>query len=149
MINFREINKDNWRKCVFLEVGEEQNQYVAPNWYSIIQAVYDQSMTPLAIYNEEELVGFLMYGKDSEDGAYWIVRLMIGERFQGKGYGKAAMLQAIDLLKKKPDISPYLLISTEPHNTVAIRLYESLGFRKTGEIIDGEAVLKLNLTGES
>lgn len=145
MINFKEINKDNWRRCSFLEVAQSQKDFVAPNWYSIIEATYDQSMTPLAIYHEDEMVGFLMYGKDPEDGAYWIVRLMIAERFQGKGYGKTALTKAIELLKQKPDISPYLVISTTPENSQAIRLYEGLGFKKTGEMIDGEAVLKLNM----
>ena len=49
-----------------------------------------------AIYCEEILIGFAMYGIDSDDGNYWIYRFMIDEQFQGRGHGKGAMKLIIE-----------------------------------------------------
>ena len=68
--------------------------------------------------------------------------LMVGVEYQGRGYGRAAIEQALDLLKRQPDCRE-ILISYMPENTVAERLYASLGFRPTGEIDDGEVVARL------
>ncbi len=39
-----------------------------------------------------------------------------------------------------------LALSVEPDNQAAIRLYEAVGFYKTGEIIEGESVMLFKLT---
>ncbi|WP_339159789.1 GNAT family N-acetyltransferase [Paenibacillus sp. FSL W8-0186] len=50
-----------------------------------------------AIYSEEILVGFLVFCLNPDmddnywDDNYWIPAIMIDDKHQGKGYGKAAM----------------------------------------------------------
>ena len=63
---------------------------------------------------------------------------------QGKGYGKAALLLAIEYLKEQYNVSEVFL-SFEPDNTIAERLYSSIGFQRTGEIIDNEVVMCLKI----
>lgn len=46
------------------KVTPEQEDFVAPNLYSIAEAYVEPSWTPLAIYAGEELVGFSMFGRD-------------------------------------------------------------------------------------
>jgi len=89
------------------------------------------------------MVGFIMYGRDPADNCYCVARLMIDERHQGKGYGRTAMLEAIKRMRAKPDCHE-IVLSIEPENVVAEKLYESLGFRKTGEVIGGEVVMRLS-----
>lgn len=137
-VRFEAIDQDNWEDCVKLEVQEEQRKMVAPNWYSIIQAAYDESYTPLSIYYEDMMVGFFMYGKDPDDGLYWIVRLMIDKRYQGRGYGEAAIRLGLELIKRQEDCSPEIVISYKPDNEAAGKLYERVGFVPTGRIIEGE-----------
>ena len=76
--------------------------------------------------------------------SYWLIRLMIAAEHQGKGHGRAAMLQAIQLIRGQPGCSS-ISLSFGPENTTAERLYASLGFEPTGEILEGETVYRLDL----
>ncbi|WP_282940038.1 GNAT family N-acetyltransferase [Paenibacillus sp. RC67] len=149
-IQLKAITSDNWQQCVRLSVHQEQERFVAPNVYSILQSKFESDKIPLAVYSDDTPVGFVMYGCDPEDGCYWIIRLMIDKKQQGKGYGRAALLQAIELIRAQPDCSQDIKISYKPENAGAERLYESLGFHKTGEMIGNaphkEVVAKLQLS---
>jgi diamine N-acetyltransferase len=68
---------------------------------------------------------------------------MIAADHQGKGYGRAAMLLAIQLIRGQPGCSS-ISLSFEPENSNAERLYSSLGFKPTGEILEGEIVYRLD-----
>lgn len=136
-ITLQEITKDNWRQCVKLKVADDQQEFVAPNVYSLAQSKFEPDVTTLAIYDDVMMVGFIMYQDDKAEKTYYIWRLMIDQSQQNKGYGRAAMLEVLNLLKTQPDYTE-IGISYVPENTVAEKLYNSLGFEKTGEIIDGE-----------
>ncbi len=69
---------------------------------------------------------------------------MIDRAQQGKGYGRAAMLELIDKMKRESACDA-ILLSCEPDNEVAERLYRNLGFQKTGEVVEGENVMRLSL----
>lgn len=144
MIHLHPINKDNWTECIGLKVRPEQHNFVATNLYSIAQSKAEPSLIPMAIYNGEVMVGFTMYGRDPEDGRYWIVRLMVDERYQGNGYGKQAMNQVIALHKQEEDCTD-IYISHKPANIYADAIYRKLGFKNTGEIVGGEIVKRLSL----
>ena len=142
MIQLKEITQDNFWEVISLKVGKDQN-FVASNAISIAQSKLFPSMIPLAIYNDQIIVGFLMYGIDPDDNNYWIIRLMVDEKHQQNGYGRKAMEIIIDKIKE--DKNHYkIMISTNPENIVGINLYKKLGFESTGNIIDGEEVLELN-----
>ena len=54
---------------------------------------------PFAIYADKKLVGFCMFSfapkaKDPDD-RYWLWRFMIDKRYQGRGYGQAALKEII------------------------------------------------------
>jgi len=144
MVTLRPIIKENWIECIGLKVKSEQQDFVATNLYSIAQSKADPSLIPMAIYNGEVMVGFTMYGRDPENGRYWIVRLMIDERYQGNDYGKQAMNQVITLLKQEEDCTD-IYISHKPDNIYADALYRKLGFKDTGKIVGGEVVKRLSL----
>jgi len=143
MIKLKKIDRDNFHPVLELSVFDEQNNYVASNCYSLAQAKAQPECVPLAIYSNDELVGFVMYCMDFEDNEYWIYRLMIDKKHQEKGYGKTTMLQVIEILKQDKGHS-IVYISFEPKNEIAKKLYESLGFAPDGRIIDGEIVYCLN-----
>ncbi len=67
---------------------------------------------------------------------------MIDHRYQGKGYARDAMILLLMQLKERPNCAA-IKISYEPANSVAEKLYDSLGFQKTGEMIEGEVVARL------
>ena len=72
------------------------------------------------------------------------IRLMVDEKFQGKGYGRFGMQQMLEMFRTDERIKT-VGISYEPENEAARRLYASLGFVEPGEMLEGEvlAVLKL------
>lgn len=146
-VTLQKIDENNWRDAYRLKVAPEQTHFVAPNAYSLTEAAYskpDGHLYPLAIYDGETMVGFAMYEDNKspetkERDIYFICRVMVGSEYQGKGYGRAAMVALLDKIKAEPDCKQ-IGISYEPHNEVARKLYLSLGFVETGEIVDGETV---------
>lgn len=142
-VALREIDAGNWLAVLRLETLPEQSGFVAPNAYSLAEAYVFPSAIPLAIYSDDTLVGFTLYGYDDDDGYYWISRLMIDRHHQRKGYGRAAMQQVIERLRADPEC-PCVQIGWQPENTAAGKLYESLGFRLTGQVIEGEVVARLD-----
>ncbi|MBU5439141.1 GNAT family N-acetyltransferase [Tissierella sp. MSJ-40] len=141
---FKIVDKENWEECVDLRVSEEQKDYVASNWYSILQSKFEEELYPLCIYDGEVMVGFLMYGLDPDTKRIEMSRLMIDQKLQGKGYGKMAVLKLLDLIREKYGKIKFYT-SIEPKNIVAEKLYESLGFKKTGEIMWDEEVMVIQL----
>ncbi|HEY7021731.1 MAG TPA: GNAT family N-acetyltransferase [Ktedonobacterales bacterium] len=142
-MTLREITRENWLQCVRLKVAPEQEPFVAPNGVSLAQSKYEPEWIPLALYDGGEMVGFVMYGVYPEEGKHWILRVMVDHRYQGKGYGRAAMRLLLERLRAIPGCDE-VAISYEPENDVARRLYASCGFRETGEIIEGETVARLS-----
>ena len=147
-VSLREITRDNWRECAKIRVEASQTHFVASNLFSMAQAKYEPECVPLAVYDDEQMVGFVMYRPEDHGLAkiFFIDRLMIGEGHQKKGYGRAAMILLIERLRSQAGYNA-ILISFVPGNDVAQKLYSDLGFQDTGEIDDGELVYRMGLTG--
>lgn len=144
MVALREINADNFKKVIKLSVFDEQKNFVASNTYSLAQAKIYPECVPLAVYNDDDMVGFVMYGTDPDDNnEYWISRLMIDKKYQKMGYGKAAMQLVLSAICSDKEHDK-VYISFEPENTGAKALYEQLGFSPDGRVIEGEVVYCLN-----
>jgi diamine N-acetyltransferase len=147
-VSLREITRENYRECLRLRVTPEQERFVASNAVSLAEAKYELELEPLAIFAGERMVGFVMYGASTEgdmaDGAHWIHRLMVDVAHQQHGYGRTALRLVLDRLRA--DLAcREIAISWVPSNDVAERLYLSLGFIKTGEILWGERVGRLRV----
>jgi len=144
LLNLRPLDSDNARAVVGLQVAPGQAGFVAANANSIADAYVHRELRPLAVYAGDELVGFAMYGQDVDDGRWWIVRMMIDERFQGRGYGRGAMMALIALMGDEHRCES-IKLGVDPANVGAIRLYESLGFTDTGEVHYDEMVMCLDV----
>lgn len=158
MIEFKQITFDNYEECIGLNPGEIGSKYVAPNVNSLaISSVAKESNVCIpmryAIYNDEIMVGFIMMsflGKDQDndekEDTYDIWRFMVDEKYQGKGYGREALMKAIEIIRTFPyGPAKRLVLSYEPANEVGSNLYESVGFKATGEVCEGEIVMSLDL----
>ena len=160
MVRLEEINGKNVWEVLKLKVSEEQKAFVAPNDISIIEAYIAVShhgkAFPFGIYDGEVPVGFCMIGFGTDDewedapaaarDSYNLWRLMIDERYQGRGYGKAAMALILDYIRSEPcGPAESCWLSYEPENQRAKALYASFGFRETGEFDGDEAIAVLKL----
>lgn len=159
MINFKEItNRNIWKVCT-LEVFNEQKDFVAENIQSLAEAYATRNegnnALPLAIYDDDVLIGFTMIGKGTvgnEDESeliknnYVLWRLMIDKRFQGKGLGWKSLDAIIKYIKTFPfGEAEYIWLSYEPENAHAREIYLKYGFVETEEKCGNEiiAVLKI------
>jgi len=143
-ITFKPVDKDNWLDCVNLEVAAEQEDFVTNNTFSVLQSHYDYRNYPVAIYDNNIMVGFLMYLYDEDFKSYRLRRFMIGKDYQGNGYGTLALTELKRLIKDNY-VSDTLYTSVKPENTAAKSLYEKVGFKNTGEMRWGEEILKVDL----
>ena len=160
MIRLEKITGHNVRDILKLHVSENQKNFVAPNDMSIIEAYIAITnhghAFPFGIYDGDTPVGFCMIGYGTDDDwedapeiardNYNLWRFMIDERYQGKGYGKAAMKLILDYIGSEPcGPAEYCWLSYEPENTAAKALYASVGFRETGEWDADEVIAVLKL----
>ena len=132
-MKFREIDKSNYWDCIVLTLDESQKGFVADNKQSLIEAAYEYGLYTLGIYHEETMVGFVLYDYDDTFHGWSMSRFMIGKQFQGKGYGKQAAIAFLDYFKKKHNADK-LYISVSLENTVARKMYASIGFEEIKEI---------------
>lgn len=97
------------------------------------------------------MVGFTLYGIDDDDHEYWIYRMMIDQKYQGKEYGKQAVKLVIeDIRKLKEPHHITITLSYEPSNVHAKRIYEKMGFQEIeGLILEGEQVARYVYEGEN
>ncbi len=138
-LKLKKITMDNFEECINLKVDPSQKKFVAINMYSLAEAKVDEVSIPLAIYTENEMVGFVMYDYAPKENKAYISRLMTDAKYQGKGYGRWAMEEVIRRICLIDDCK-HIQTSFEPSNVVASKLYLSLGFIETGEIDEGEVV---------
>ncbi len=143
----RAITKDNWDEVSRLSVADHQRHLVASNAYSIVQAHYEPEhrFAPFGIYDDDTPVGFVMYGFVNYRGSTWweIVRLMVDQNYQRRGYARAGMQQAVERLKAETNCDAvYVCFALD--NADAKALYVNLGFEDTG-IGQGEMVYRLKV----
>lgn len=148
-INFRDITKENWIECICLTTNREGKhficeEFVASNALSLAQSKVEKGWITKAIYDEDTMVGFSMYGYCYENKFYEICRIMIDHKYQGKGYGKTSLLMIIEEMRKNVDCKD-IFLSLDPENIVAKKLYTSTGFIDTGRVIEGEILYSLSV----
>ncbi len=141
-VTLRPITRDNLGAVLRLKLHPGQESFVADNAVSIANAYVEPTFIPLGVYAGDELVGFAMYGQHPDTGAWWVIRLMIDREQQGQGYGRAAMEAVLAMMAERVGCEE-IVTSFVPSNAAAAGLYASLGFRPTGEIEDGEPLVRL------
>jgi diamine N-acetyltransferase len=159
MIRLAAITSENIWDVVKLSVHDGQKTFVATNTSSILEAYLAVTSghvaLPFAVYADDTLVGFVMFGYGSAGdadepqiaaGNYTIWRFMIDRKYQGMGYGKEALAASLDYIRTLPcGEAAYCWLSYAPDNARAKKLYHSAGFAENGEIDDDEIVAVLKL----
>ena len=142
-IVLKEITRANWRTCVNLKVATSQQHFVATNAISLAQAAYEGNWRPYGIYNEAEMVGFVMFGLEEYQGQdVWdIIRIMLDEKQQGQGYAVLALQQVLALMKSDEAQATDVYISFIPDNHAARHVYGQVGFQDVGMSPNGQEIL--------
>lgn len=143
MIRFVDIGPDNWR--LGLKVAESQKTYVANSAVMLARAYAyrEQRSRAFIIYDDEIPVGMGLYYDLPEMECYDFSQIFIDERYQGRGYGKAATRLVLDALKQDGKYNKVDLCYIQG-NDIAKKLYEQFGFVEID--CDGnEIILELKL----
>ncbi len=142
-IRLESISDANYEKVLSLQIYEEQNSFVSSPAYSLAQAyVYHKTAFPFAIYCDDVIIGFIMFGFYESRNQYTLWKFLIDKQYQNKGYGKEALLQGIKHMKEHYKIYE-LYTGVAVGNQVAEHLYEKIGFSKTGLIENGMIEMRL------
>ncbi|WP_447041099.1 GNAT family N-acetyltransferase [Streptomyces sp. DSM 118878] len=143
-VELRPVTPDNYKECLALRVHPEQTEFVAPNSDSLVLAyVYPQAEAK-AVYRGDDLVGFVLFhpiDEEAPDKGHCIVRFMIDRAFQGQGIGRRALAAALDWIVRERHVDTVQL-SVEPENVKALEFYRASDFVETGEMDEGEIVLR-------
>ena len=100
-----------------------------PSQYSPSKSLYNSPSSLgkgdywLAVYDGKELIGSLRVEKYQD--TYVIREVVVLPEYRGKGIGRRMMEHILAFLKPK-DTPIFLYV--DPENTVAVKLYTSLGF---------------------
>lgn len=149
LVSLVEITEENRDAVCALRVHPGQERFVASVARSLEQAAATPEAEPWyrAVYSAEGPVGFVMLswnvppGRPGIIGPYFLWRLLIDGRYQGRGFGRAVLSQVVDLVRA--DGATELLTSYQPGEGEPGPFYLGLGFQPTGEMDGEEIVLRL------
>ncbi|WP_328876057.1 GNAT family N-acetyltransferase [Streptomyces sp. NBC_00287] len=121
----------------------DQDRFVDPVVTSLAEAyAYGEVAWPRVICDGEQVVGFVMAGFDPahevEPYRCYLWRLNIAADRQRKGYGSFAVEAVCAEARSRGQRR--LWVSWQPGDGGPEPFYARLGFRVTGEVVDGEIV---------
>ncbi|ENK1243192.1 GNAT family N-acetyltransferase [Clostridium sp. LCP25S3_F8] len=136
---FEDITTNNFYDCILLSTNNNGSHYIFEEFvdsvaFSVAISKVESKLIPKIIFSEKDMVGFALYGYCQTEKHYKIWTILIDHKFQGKGLGKAALKKIIEELKDNKDCNE-IYLNFHPKNIRAKNLYESLGFKYTGEKI--------------
>lgn len=148
----REITEQNREAVVALRVAASQEGYVS----SVADSLEEARDTPegnpwcRAVYVDDEPVGFVMLSWNVTPnppriiGPWFLWKLLIDERHQGRGYGREAVKLVAEIAREHG--ASELLTSYVVGDRSPEPFYRQIGFVPTGEQDEnGEIVLALGL----
>ena len=132
-LHFEPVNHENRKAVENLTVFSEQAGFIESVSDCLQEADELELWRPVGIYDGNMLIGFAMYGyfPEPSPGQLWLDRLLIDKKYQGKGYGKQAVLSLLDKLHTEFQ-SDTVYLSVYENNPNAIQLYRQIGFRFNG-----------------
>jgi GNAT superfamily N-acetyltransferase len=150
----RELTDGNLSAVLALRVAPDQEKFVGS---SVQNALADAADYPHAkpwcqvVYGGEEPVGFVMISWNCEPrppeiiGPWFLWKLLIDKRHQGRGYGTEVVRQVAELVRAEG--ATELLTSIVPGDGGPAGFYQRLGFVPTGDTdMNNEAIVSLALT---
>ena len=146
MIELIEINEQNWLEAVKLSVDESQKGFLdsATGILARGYAYRDSRARVIGISDGGTMVGLaLVKDLDEQPACYDLQQFMIDRRFQGRGYGTAALRLILAELEAERKYG-FVEVCVKKDAAAALRVYEKLGFVDTG-YVDDDAPDSLNL----
>jgi diamine N-acetyltransferase len=152
------VTEDDCQAVMSLRRGPGQERYLGRMISHFEDAIADAKACPRmwSVHDAAtgELVGFVMIsdnipaetlaGDDEIVGPYFLWRLLIDHRHQGRGYGRATIDAVVEYVRTRPN-AEFLLTSCKAGDGSPQPFYLRYGFEKTGDVKWGEELLRLDL----
>lgn len=144
MITIRKIHPEGY--VTELAVSPEQKHFVHSAERMLVDVKEDAELhaSLFEILADELPVGLVYYADLPELNVYNLCQFFIDKRYQGKGYGKAALLLVLDKMREEGRYKR-VSVTYQERNCVARRLYESVGFVHTGAEFEGDKDMERGL----
>ena len=146
MIKLAEVTEENWLTVASLSVKETQKAFLAPAIGIIARGYVYRNCNArvIVIENEETIVGVALIREFTDEPlGYDLQQFMIDQRYQGKGYGSAALALILDELRLERHYD-HVEVCVKKTDTEAIHLYEKYGFIDSG-FVDDDSPDSLNM----
>ncbi|WP_369899612.1 GNAT family N-acetyltransferase [Bacillus manliponensis] len=150
-IQLKVVTRENWEETLQLQVCEEQKKFVPAVAVSLAKVYIKPDgdhveYIPLAIYNQDKIIGFIMHAfeKNTSD-MYWINGFLIDKKYQGNGYGKAALKEMVKWITDQFSRCEEIRLTVHKENVKAKRLYKNFGFVYLGYMYSDEQVYRLRI----
>ena len=146
-------DRSNWRTMVRLQLKPEQQTFVSPPAWSLARCHVrffgdDFEHLPHLIYADETAVGYSTTAcNPASEYDYWIDDIMIDATYQGRGYGRAAVIETVRMILRRYPQCRTVQLTCFRANHAAAKLYVSLGFVETGLNDDEFGEPNYRLTG--
>src|SRR5260370_11102864 len=134
------VDRRNYRKLFPMQLRPEQTTFVTPPRWTLARCYVRQfgdefEHLPHLIQVGQEVVGYCTIACDpNSSDDYWIDDIMIEAEHQGKGYGRAAMIETLRMIVARYPRCRAVQLTCFRANTNAAALYKSLGFEPTGSV---------------
>jgi diamine N-acetyltransferase len=134
MLRLTDVTEDNWIDVASLSVKDNQKDYLAPAIGIIARGYVYRNCNArvFVIKTEEAVIGVALVREFTEEPlGYDLQQFMIDQRYQGKGYGSAALSLILDELRKEGHFD-HVEVCVKKEDAEAIHLYEKHGFMDSG-----------------
>lgn len=151
-VTLRAITDHSRQAVLSLRVAAGQEGFVDGVARSLRDAAEHPEFAPWprAVYAGERPVGFVLLADGVAEGSpdlpwpFYLWRMLIDNRFQGCGYGRAALDAVVAHLRSRPGARE-LVTSVVLGEGSPLGFYLRYGFADSGEMFDHERVLRLTL----
>jgi diamine N-acetyltransferase len=149
MVELRPVTETNRAELEALRVSPGQERFVSSVTESLIEAVQHPAARAITwgVYVDDRPVGFVMIADEVDAPEYvpqYLWKLLIDERYQRRGYGTATLDGIVEYFRSRPGVTVMRTTATEGEGG-PIPFYERYGFVRTGEMFEGEVMLRLDL----
>ncbi len=153
MLERREVDPDTVDLLIGLAVGSDQDGLVAENAVTLAEAPKVAGSRVWGLWDGSVPVGLMAmvhpheydrHGPGDDVNAAYLWRLMIAGEHQGKGYGQAAVAEAMAVTRGWGLSRLVATIANVGHSNMGF--YERLGFRRTGRIVDSEVEIAIDMS---
>jgi diamine N-acetyltransferase len=149
------IDRGNFRRLFNMQLRNEQITFVTPPRWTLARCYVklfgdNFEHLPHLIRADDEIVGYATTACDPNSAEdYWIDDIMIAAKYQGKGYGRAAMVEVLKMIVARYPNCRAVQLTCFRANTNAAALYTSMGFEPTGGVDEEFGEPNYKLSGEA